>query len=219
MAERSTPGDSLTSRLLSRTDPGLSRRRMADGGEVYTGGLARRALRSLGARAFTMDGSIFVDPSFDASNPQDLALYAHERHHQSESGGDGGDRAGHHDAEEKHAQSIEQMVFQWVQHEGKDPKEALDAVRTGIASNAAMGGEMSRSQGPLAELVSRAIIGGTKDRDPMEAYFQMRAEGWPHRQIVESLRDHVIENVNRLNEEHGFRSGGESDFMGTPLTR
>lgn len=218
MAERNTPGDSVTSRLMSRTDPGLSRRRMTDGGEVYTGTLARRALRTLGARAFTMDGTIFVDPTFDASKPDDAALYAHERHHQTGSGGEGGNVAGTHDAEEKEAQQIEEMVFHRIQS-GEDIGDILHDVTTGAAANAAKGGEQQKSAGPAGEMVSRAIVGGDKDRDPMEAYFQMRAEGWSHKRIVDDLRDHVVENLSRLQEEHGLRTGGEADFIGTPLAR
>jgi len=218
MAERNPPGDSITSRLLSRTDPGLSRRRMTDGGEVYTGTLARRALRALGARAFTMGGTIFVDPGFDASKPEGAALYAHERHHQGESGGEGGNRAGQHDKEEKEALAIEEMVFHRIQS-GEDIGDILHDVTTGAAANVAKGGEQAKTGGPAAELVSRAIIGGDKDRDPMEAYWQMRAEGWPHKMIVDELRDHVVENLSRLQEEHSLRTGGEADFIGTPLAR
>lgn len=211
MPEHNMPGDSVSERLLSRSDPGLSRRRMADGGEVYTGGLAQRALRTLGARAFTMDGSIFVDPSFDASKPEDVALYAHERHHQRESGGAGGDRAGHPDAEERHAQAVEQKVLHRIEQSGEDPRAVLADLRSTVTPRVA---PAASTFDPSGRLESGASFGGDDGRDPMQAYWQLRAEGLSHRRIVEQMRDHVIENVLRLQEEHGFRSGGESDFLG-----
>ena len=78
--------DKLTDRLLDR-EGGLHTRKAPGGGEVMTGPTASRALKALGARAMTMDNTIFVDEGFDPGSPEDLALLAHERHHQAESGG------------------------------------------------------------------------------------------------------------------------------------
>lgn len=52
----------------------------AAAGPVYAGPGATAALRSLGARAMTVDGSIFANGG--SSGPQDPATLAHERVHQ-----------------------------------------------------------------------------------------------------------------------------------------
>ena len=48
--------------------------------------LASAALEAVGARAMTMDGSIFMDEGFGAT-PEDFALYAHEHVHTVQAGG------------------------------------------------------------------------------------------------------------------------------------
>ena len=102
----------LARRLFSRAESGgIYRRSAPEGGEVFVGPTVQRALKAIGARAMTMDDSIFVAEDFDASRPEDQALYAHERHHQLEGSG-GGDLTGaHSDAEEQTARSIERMVL------------------------------------------------------------------------------------------------------------
>src|SRR4051812_43527175 len=109
MADRQASGESTSLRLAARS-AGLQRKEGPDGGEVYTGDLARRALRAVGARAMTYDETIFVDEAFDLSRPEDQALYAHERVHQLGSGGTDTSH-GAHDAEEAVARSVETMVF------------------------------------------------------------------------------------------------------------
>ena len=66
-ADRKTPGESITSRLASRSARApLQRRSMPGGGEVWEGPLASKALKALGARAMTVDSSIIVGDDFDA---------------------------------------------------------------------------------------------------------------------------------------------------------
>jgi hypothetical protein len=215
-----TPGDDLTNRLMSRASgggavEGLTRRGMVDGGSVYSGPLARKALRSLGARAFTVDENIVVDPTFDASNPKDAALYAHERHHQSRSGGKGGSSAGNHDSEEQQAIAIEEMVLHRMEM-GENIAKVMHDVTTGTAIGDAKGSVEHGGAKPGSDMITRAIRGGDKDRDQMEAYWHMRNEGRHHKDIVDELKQHCMWNIQRLNEEHAWRSGGEGDFMGGP---
>jgi hypothetical protein len=102
----------LARRLFSRAESGgIYRRSGPGGGEVFAGPTVQRALKAIGARAMTMDDSIFVAEDFDASRPEDQALYAHERHHQLEGSGAGGLTGAHSDAEEQAARSIERMVL------------------------------------------------------------------------------------------------------------
>jgi len=108
MAEHETPGSKLSARLMARS--ALHRQPMEDGGEVYKGPLASRALRAVGARAMTMDRTIIVDEDFDPGEPEDQALYAHERLHQLESGGDD-QSTDLSDAEEVAARAVERMVL------------------------------------------------------------------------------------------------------------
>lgn len=202
MPERPPPGDALTQRLAARTGAGLSRRSMPDGGEVYTGPLARRALKTLGARAMTMDRTIFVDPDFDPRKPDDAALYAHERHHEMESGGSDGAH-GPRDAEEIHARGIERMVLHRLEA-GEELSTILHDVTTGAAAS-----EVRTGGGAGAELVAKELFGGDKDRDPMLAYQAMRAEGKTHRQIVEELMRHVIERLQHAEEDRKWRRAGQ----------
>lgn len=200
MPERTPPGDALTQRLSARSGPGLSRRQMPDGGAVYTGPLARRALKTLGARAITMDRTIFVDPDFDTSKPEDAALYAHERHHEMESGGVDANH-GPRDAEEIHARGIERMVLHRLEA-GEELSTILHDVTSGAAANQVQSG------GGGAELVAKELFGGDKDRDPMLAYQAMLAEGKTHRQIVQELSQHVIERMQHAEESRKWRRAG-----------
>lgn len=197
--------EDLTDRLMSRADPGLSRRRYGDV-DVYTGALAQRALRTLNARAFTMDSSIFVDPSFDPhGNSDDAGLLAHEDHHRRGSGGKGGGAAGHNDGEEQHARGLEEMTHHLMES-GASLEEVLHEVRNGSAAMATAMGNAN------PEDIAKGLMGGDQERDPMAAYVQMRSEGTCHGMIIDDLRRHVVDTLDRLNAEHNVRSGGELDF-------
>jgi hypothetical protein len=106
MADTAQP---LTDRLMARGE-GLRTEQMADGGEVVRGADATRALRTLDARAMTLDHTIVVGDDFDARRPEDAALYAHERHHLTHSGGEA-EGHGAHEAEEAAAREIEAFVL------------------------------------------------------------------------------------------------------------
>ena len=206
MSQRDVPGEELSNRLAARNGAGLHRKSMADGGEVYTGALATRALRTLGARAFTMDGTIFASQGFDpGANAEHAALYAHERFHVSHSGGDDG-HGGERDQEEIEARAIEQMVFHRSEA-GEELSTILSDVDNGGATIAQAAKESQK------ELVSKALIGGNKDRDPMDGYKAMKKEGKQHLQIITELKDFVVRSIAKKNEDEGFRST-RFDFFG-----
>lgn len=175
----------LTSRLHARNAPGLHRRSMPDGGEVVTGPTARRALRALGARAMTMDRTIFVDEDFDAARPEDAALYAHEQHHQRESGGVH-DGHGAHDGEEAAARAIERMVLH-RRARGDDLQEVLRDARDG------------------REPVADATPAAGDASDPLAAYAALRAEGLSHHEIVRELTRRVLDTLADAHEQEARR--------------
>lgn len=176
---------SLTSRLHARNAPGLHRRSMPDGGEVVTGPTARRALRALGARAMTMDRTIFVDEDFDTSRPEDAALYAHELHHQRESGGMH-DGHGAHDAEEAAARAIERMVLH-RRARGEDLQQVLRDVRDGVE--------------PAADDPTDPA----DPDDPVAAYAALRAEGHSHAELVIELTRRVLDTLAESHERETRR--------------
>lgn len=205
MADRKAPGEATSERLSARADSGLVSRRMSDGGEVYTGSLARRALRSVGARAMTVEGGdIVVDSDFDPSRSQDAALYAHERIHQKGSGGDGGGAAGHTDAEEQAARAIEAMVLHRMES-GEDLNTVLRDVTLGKAADLAKNATTG-SGSPVSQLVERALQQGVRPEDPMFAYLAERAKGKPHKEIVDDLARFVVRRIEDEDSERRFRS-------------
>jgi hypothetical protein len=196
--------EDLTDRLMSRAG-GLSRRNFG-GIDVFSGDLGDRALEALNARAFTMDRQIFVARGFDPErNAEDASLLTHEDEHRRRSGGEGGGSAGHSDAEEQDARGVEAMTLHMMES-GASLEEVIREVRSGSSSASSATGFSSP-----AELVSRLLIGGDRDRDPMAAYIQMRSEGTSHAQIVDDLKRDVMDALDRLNAEHSARTG-ENDF-------
>ena len=182
----------LTDRLMARSGPGLYRRRMPDGGEVVTGPTAQRALRALGARAFTMDHTIFVDERFDISSPEDAALYAHERHHQMESGGHNDGHSGH-DAEEVAARAIESMVLH-RSRAGDDLQSILRDVDAGNleAAPAAEEGKKDKTESEGAEAALGKLLKSGKSVE----------------QVAQMLTRHIMDAVNQRTEESYFRGPG-----------
>jgi hypothetical protein len=184
MADRQASGESTSLRLAARS-AGLQRKEGPDGGEVYTGELARRALRAVGARAMTYDETIFVDESFDLSRPEDQALYAHERVHQLGSGGTDTSH-GSHDAEEAIARSVESMVF----HRSKAGGDFGNILREATeVSGGGAGGE------PAPETAASNLS------EAQSAYAQQRAAGKGHPQIVKELAAFCFEQIMK-NEEY-----------------
>ena len=197
MSDRKVPGESLSRRVASR-DGGLTRRTMSDGGEVYSGPAARRALRALGARAMTMDHTILVDDDFDESNPDDQALYAHERFHQMESGG-----ADHptslNDAEEMGAQAIERMVLHRA-HAGEDFGSIMRDVKSGATSLNAPNSDGSPS--------GMNDDGGQDLTETQKAYVALRKQGKSHRAIIDTLTRFCMDKMRKREETAPLRQTG-----------
>jgi hypothetical protein len=202
MAERKAPGESLSRRLASRSG-GLYRRSMPDGGEVYSGPVAREALRTLGARAMTMDGTILVDEDFDVNDPEDRALYAHELHHQLESGG-ADHPTSQNDAEEMAAQAIERMVLHRSSM-GDDFGAILRDVRQGGAGAAAKG-----EGGGGSAATGKSGLEETSDAE--EAYKALRRRGQSHQQIVDDLARHCMDLIRQREEGSQTRQFGSKPW-------
>jgi len=209
MASRDDDSGSLTNRLMSRADPGLRKSSVQGGGDVYSGPTASRALKALGARAMTMDDTIFVDEGFDTSNPEDAALYAHEAHHQDESGGS--DQHGSQDAEETQARAIERMVLHRVQS-GESIGDILADIKGGGRENMASS-DVASTRGNTQTQGTQGEGGGSEltDGDAMKAYNEMIGSGKDHATIVRELVQYCVETISRQEEDHLFRKS-ELDF-------
>jgi hypothetical protein len=165
----------LDARTDSRLDNHLTRRGMDDGGEVFSGRLASRALRSVGARAMTVSRSIIVDTTFDTSKVEDRALYAHEKVHLEHSGGEAGHQV--RDAEEIAARAAEAMVFhRSAQSEGG--AEIGSSQGSASASSAATVGAQANDDGNAK---------GKRDPSPEDGYRALIALGNSHQDVVEIL--------------------------------
>jgi len=192
----------VSDRLLARGG-GLHSRRMPGGGQAMSGPTASRALKALGARAMTMDRTIFVDERFDSSNAEDLALYAHERHHQDESGGtDDGHSA--YDAEEMAARARERLVLHRARA-GHNSDDIMNTLESGVAPTNA-----NEADRVFAELDHKGTTDDGGRPDPMQAYRNMRADGKKHRQIVTDLANHCMQALDRQNEQQKARTSGDS---------
>ena len=204
MPKRSSAGSSVVSRLAERNQGGLYRRQLPGGGEVYTGPTASRALRSLGARAFTMDKTIFVAEDFDASNPEDQALYAHERHHQLNSGGDGAAKS-YYDAEELAARAIERMVLHRA-----STGEDFGAILRDVNMNAFW----REGDVPIQRSadIESGISEGSQEDAAAAAYRALRQKGVTHRGVVRLLTDEIIEHLQEQ-EEQSSMQGGSVGFV------
>lgn len=191
MGEHRTLGERTSLRVAARMD-GLHRKDMADGGEVYTGPLARAALRAVGARAMTVDNTIFVDESFDTSTAEDRALYAHERVHQMNSGGT--DQHGAHDAEEMAARAIERMVLHRSSR-GEDTETVMRDAATAAQS-------ASDPDSATGASAPGEGAGETAKKNPMDearaAYVALLAQGKNHTMIVRELSQYVVDQIAQI---------------------
>lgn len=204
MADHRTPGNSTVERLARRADMGLQKKDAPDGGEVYSGELARKALRAVGARAMTLDHNIIVDDGFDFDKAEDAALYAHEQVHMEGSGG-----ADMHvsakDSEETAARAVESMVL----HRARSGESVAGIMREakevgGTAMLAADAGAAAP-----ARATGAAGTGGTpqSEVDPAKSALQaLLATGKTQEQVVKDLTRWVLEQVRAGEEVARFRS-------------
>lgn len=180
----------LTDRLLARNaGTGLTRRTMADGGEVYSGALAQRALKTVGARAMTYEGKILVGNDFNVNNAEHAAVYAHERLHERMSGGR--DIHGAHDAEEVSARALERMVLHEIQA-GHDVASVLREAAAGRLKDAA---QSLLGQKPT-----------NKQAGSWMGYVALRSQGKPHHQIVRELADMIVKRFEEEENAHRDRT-------------
>lgn len=203
--ERKSPGESLTSRLISRAErTRLQRRSMPGGGEVFSGPLASRALKALGARAMTVDRAIVVGDEFDPSKPESQALYAHEMVHQRGSGGQGTHEA--RDAEETTARAVESMVLHRAMSGGYEggymPGGGINAPSP---SNNDTDG---RDAGPQASSEQKK----DKPAQPGEGYSELRKQGLSHQAVVDRLARSYLTGLDEQTTSSEARGG---DTAGT----
>lgn len=194
---------STTERLMAR-NAGLASKKMADGGEVFTGNLASRALKAVGARAMTMDGNIFVNEGFGAT-PEDQALYAHERVHEQGSGGhDHGDHNHGNDPEEMAARAVERMVLHKARA-GEDLGETLAKVRENMPQNQ-----------EDAEKQIRHALSADKDGEMREqammGYWALRSQGLSEKDVNRMLGEFVVNTMEEIEQLNNERTSGNAKF-------
>ena len=199
MSARTPRTDSPTiTRLASRAAKDhLQRKSMPGGGEVFSGGLASRALKTLGARAMTVDNSIIVSDAFDPSNTEDQALYAHEQYHLQHSGGVGENHG--RDTEEIAARQVERMVL----HRAVGGTESHEATQT-QAGGFGGGGAHSKVQVSNNPDTRAAAQRG---------YDALKAKGMAHHQIVAKLAEEVMATMERARQSDGDRWGDKKGFL------
>jgi hypothetical protein len=193
---------------LDRTE--LRRVAMPDGGEVYRGAVANRALDALGARAFTVDRTIIVGEDFDPYRAEDAALYAHEMYHvEAGDGGGGGGGENFRDAEEIAARAVESLVLS---------RMAIGGVEAGYAAGA------GARKGSLQDGESGAGIGARPgdtgsgpeatdgDPSPEMGYQAMINKGMEHRDIVDQLTRRVLRTLDEQVESRNGRQGNNKGF-------
>ncbi len=211
-SDHSTPGSGIASRLASRMEKGALRRQsVAGGGEVFTGDVATRALKALGARAMTLDHSIIVDESFDASRPEDAGLYAHERYHADHGdghGGGGGDNF--RDAEEVAARAAEALAYR----QAKGGVEGGSTPGAGPAAGKPHGGgdDAGTSVAPGALPGSKGPDTVSGKPDPERGYQALIASGYTHFDVVDEMARKVVATMDDAEQTKNDRGG---DLKGT----
>jgi len=180
MSSESDSGNNINRRLTNRLDNHITRRGMADGGEVYSGGLATRALKAVGARAMTLDHTIIVDQDFNETRPEDLALYAHEQYHVEHSGGEAGHSV--RDAEEIAARATEAMVFHRAKAGGDTSEAATSIDGTSSTPQQSLGG--SQRDAKKAE-----------SSGPEKGYSAFLNQGYSHLDIIEELTERCLREM------------------------
>jgi hypothetical protein len=217
--------DDLTERLLSRKAGGVHERR-AYGIRYQTGPMVDRVLGHLRvAHAFEMGGEIFMPSGANLRDPKTVGLLFHERYHQwvSERTSRGSrqlfmssdqDQGAEVSGEERKAEDYAAMVL-----------DTATNISDGTAGESELN-ELARDPGnPLSDTstdsaddnvssakVAAALIGGTKDRDPMRGYFAMREQGFTHQAIVRDLARDIVDKLSRMNEMQSFRTASSDTF-------
>lgn len=211
--EGQVSGNSTVSRIASRLDMGqLQRQSMPGGGSVLRGPLATRALKSVGARAMTVDRSIIVSDDFNPSNPEDAALYAHEAFHAQHGDGEGGGGGSNfRDAEEVAARAVERMTFHRMTggYEGGNQPGAGPGAGHGWKGGEKSGGASGASTSGSASATPESTH---SKPDPVRGYWAMIDQGFSHGDIVEDLARRV---VGAMDDSHQSKLDRHGDKRGT----
>lgn len=187
----------MVDRLAARADGGNLRRKSVGDGEVFTGGLATRALKALGARAMTVDNAIVMPESFDASKPEDKALFAHEDYHLKHSGGEGANDS--RDGEEIAARAAERMVLHTSSGGVESHEAAHTKDNTGAPSSDTAGkqGGSKAASGPNAGRGAGVLAKRGLNRD----------------QILRMLTDQVSRGLDEARQHAEERGGGKKGLL------
>ncbi|MGB0637954.1 MAG: eCIS core domain-containing protein [Myxococcota bacterium] len=199
--------DRITGRL-DRTE--LRRVVMPDGGEVYRGEIASRALESLGARAFTVDRTIIVGDDFDPYLAEDRALYAHEQYHVEQGdGGGGGGGENFRDAEEVAARAVESMVLSRMAAGGYEAGYSKGA---GGRAGDIQSGQDGAGVGARPENAATKKEDADTDPDAERGYETLIAQGYTHTEIVDEMTRRVLTTMDEQHEITHVRSGRNKGF-------
>lgn len=196
---RKSPGSATVNRIAERLDRSeLQRQSMPDGGNVFRGALASRALKSVGARAMTIDRSIVVSDDFNMSRPEDQALYAHERHHELHGDGEGGGGGDNFsDAEESAARAVEAMVFHRMEggfEAGNEPGAGPGNYDPAKGQHQG-GGVGGQPQGTESKTEAESP-------DAQRGYFSLRDKDFTHQDVVDELAKQVMGALDNKKQAH-----------------
>jgi hypothetical protein len=203
--------DTGIDRIEDRLDRSELRRVvMPDGGEVYRGEVASKALESLGARAFTVDRTIIVGDDFDPYRAEDAALYSHEMFHvEAGDGGGGGGGENFRDAEEVAARAVESLVLQRAAAGGI---EAGYAAGAGARKGGIQSGESGDGVGAHAKDANTPANETDKDPNPDAGYDALKAQGMSHPEIIALLARRVLQTIDEQTEWKSLRQGHNKGF-------
>ena len=199
-ASRAARGASRTAdRLASRASRGeLQRSAMPGGGEVFGGELASRALKTLGARAMTVDKNIIVADDFDPGRAEDQALFAHEQFHVEHSGGQGSHDS--RDGEEVAARAVERMVLHRTRSGGAESHEASHAVPSTGATSSSGGGSQKRE-------------GQETESNASRGYDALIAAGYSRQAILDKFAHEVMQTLDSARDSSLERFADKKGFL------
>ncbi len=198
-------------RIEDRLDRSELRRvAMPDGGEVYRGAVASKALDALGARAFTVDRTIIVGDDFDPYRAEDAALYAHEMYHvEAGDGVGGGGGENFRDAEEVAARAVESLVLSRMAAGGV---EAGYAAGAGARKGAIQSGESGAGVGARPGDAGSGAEDASGDPTAEMGYQALTAQGYSHSEIVDKLARRVLRTLDEAAEWKNGRQGNNKGF-------
>lgn len=194
----SSTADKLARRAVGRGRSDDLQRTGVPGGEVFSGDLASRALKALGARAMTVDRSIIVGDDFNAARPEDKALLAHEQFHLDHSAGVG-ENAGR-DHEEVMARAVERMVL----HQAFGGTESHEAAHASPGSAGGVAGGVAGAGGSAQDQTDNPAVRG---------YLALRARGLTHQAIVDLLVREIHTGMGAQREQAAARMSDKKGFL------